>query len=115
MSTDGQWVGFDNGQTIMKVALAGGAPQALTAGTLRGADWSRDDIIVYGLLAGDSLMQIPATGGEPTTLFTSQDGRNVYWPQILTGGDIALFTLSDGPGGARDLHLRVRSGESLGE
>ena len=109
VSADGQWLGFDDGQTIQRVALAGGTPQTLTTGSIRGASWGRDDRIVYSLLDGHSLLEIPASGGEPTTLFTSEDGRNVYWPHVLEDSDAVFFTMSDGPSGDRDLHLLDRS------
>ena len=96
-SPDGQWVGFDIGQQLSKVAMAGGPPQTLVEdASMRGADWGADDLIVYGVNApGGGLMQIPAAGGEPTPLFTSEDQRRSWYPQVLPESNAVLFTLAD--------------------
>ena len=96
----------------MKVALAGGAPQTLTElpDIVRGADWGADDLIVYGVNApGGGLMQIPAAGGEPTSLFTPEDQRLSWYPQLLPEHDAVLFTLADaGAPDVGELHLLQR-------
>ena len=107
-SPDGQWVGFASGRRLQKVALAGGPPQTLTedTGFIRGADWGADDLIVYGVDApGGGLMQIPAAGGAPTPLFTPEDQRRSWYPQVLPASDTVLFTLSDNAPDAGELHL----------
>ena len=110
-SPDGQWVGFRVGSLLQKVALAGGPPQPLTAlprGGTRGADWGADDMVVYGLFLDGPLMQIPAAGGEPTPLFTPEDQRVSWYPQVVPDSDAVIFTLTDGGQSAGELHLLHR-------
>ena len=118
-SPDGQWVGFAGtrgvqrglGSGVYTVALAGGPPQVLTdvRSGVRG-DWGADDLIVYGVTSpGGALMQIPAAGGEATTLFTPEDQRWPASPQVLPGGGAVLFTLwDDNRPDAGELHLLDR-------
>ena len=112
-SLDGQWVGFEADGVLQKVALVGGPAQTLTAiarGGAVGADWGADDLIVYGLFGGDgALMQVPAAGGDPTPVFTPDDGRFSWFPQVLPDGDAVLFTLSPTGPNAGELHLLIRS------
>ena len=114
---NGEWVGFAvPGGSLRTVALSGGPPQTLMEEPgfqMAGADWGEDDMIVYGVdRLGGSLMQIPAGGGEPTPLFTPEDRRHPSHPQILPGGNAVLFTMSEGRGGTRELHVLWReSGE----
>ena len=77
---------------------------------MRGADWGADDLIVYGVNApGGGLMQIPAAGGEPTPLFTPEDQRRSWYPQVLPEHDVVLFTLADaGAPDVGELHLLQR-------
>ena len=109
-SPDGQWVGFSAAGALRKVALAGGPPQTLTAGpsefAIRGADWGADDMFVYG---DGPLMQVPGAGGDPAPLFTPDDGRRSWYPQILPGGDAVLFTLSNVGPDAGELHILIRA------
>ena len=104
-SPDGQWVGFSAGGVLLKVSLAGGPAQMLTAlpSGLRGADWGADDIIVLGLNQG--LMRTTGSGAEPTPLFTPDNGRRSWYPRVLPEGDTVLFTLSDQAPDTGELHL----------
>ena len=114
-SPDGQWIGFwaPPGE-LLKVALAGGPPQTVSElPRFRGADWGADDMIVLGLNQG--LMQVPADGGEPTPLFTPDDERRAWWPQVLPGGDAVLFTLTDPTPDGGDLHLLALENGEPGE
>ena len=108
-SPDGQWVGFLADGALQKVSLAGGPPQTLTVWSRsRGASWGLDDLIVFGSSAPDgSLMQISAAGGEATVLFTPDDQRRPWYPQILPGGDAVLFTLSNNAPDSGELHLLI--------
>ena len=63
-------------------------------------------MIVYGTDApGSPLMQISAAGGEPTPLFTPDDQRGSWYPQVLPDSDAVLFTLSNPAPDAGELHL----------
>jgi serine/threonine-protein kinase len=107
-SPDGQWVGFSDGDALLTIALAGGPAQTLTAlpNHIRGADWGVDEMIVFGLsMPGGELMQIPSAGGEPKPLFTPDDERESWYPQVLAGGEAVLFTLSGPRPDAGELHL----------
>ena len=100
LSPDGQWVVFERPAegVLDRVPVTGGPPQTLTtlSSFTRGVDWGDDDTIVYGMFAaGGSLMQIPAAGGEPTPLFTPDDQRQPWQPQILEEQNAVLFTLVD--------------------
>ena len=65
LSSDSAWVAFRVGETLRRVPLAGGSP-----------------------------IDIAATGGEIEIVVTLQDGPQIWYPQILPGGQAALFTAS---------------------
>ena len=109
-SPDGQWLGFDvqTDRGLRKVPLVGGPTQMLTPlpNGFRGADWGADDTIVFAVnTPGGSLMRVPAAGGEATVLFTPDDERRSWYPQLLADGDAVLFTLTEGLPDTGDLHL----------
>jgi eukaryotic-like serine/threonine-protein kinase len=97
VSPDGQWVGFTDGQNILKkVPITGGPPVTIAAreSTFPGATWTPDDTIVFATT--DGLQQVPAAGG-PTTPVTRLDrerGDAIHlWPELLPGGRAMLFTI----------------------
>ena len=96
-SPDGQSVGYYANGVLNRIAVGGGPPLALTPrlpSYMRGADWGPDDTIVFALAERPGLLRVPADGGEPQTLFTSDDGRLSWYPEILADGDAILFTLT---------------------
>ena len=118
-SPDGQSVGFVVGNALLKVTVAGGPAQTLAtlpSPNTRRAEWAEDDTIVFGLNApGGGLMRIPAAGGEPAALFTPDDQRRVWYPQVLAGGGAVLFTLSDNRPDSGEVHLLIlENGEPVG-
>ena len=86
-SPDGQWVGFFTGDSLKKVALAGGPPVTLcSAGFRRGATWGPDDTIVFASSAIPGLMEVSAAGGEPRSLTMPADGEAQHrWPSFVPG------------------------------
>jgi serine/threonine-protein kinase len=96
-SPDGQWVGFFSAKGLMKVGIAGGAPELITAQVLdrgRGASWGAGDQIVYSPGFSHSLWRVSASGGTPaplTSLDASPDERSHRWPSFLPGGRAVLF------------------------
>ena len=93
-SPDGQWVGFCADGKLKKVLLAGGKPVDICAvGTgFAGAAWKNDDKIILGSL-GRGLMQVSSSGGTPQPLSTPKGVTSHRWPEILPGGEAALFTI----------------------
>jgi eukaryotic-like serine/threonine-protein kinase len=96
-SPDGAFLGFQARGQLWKVAMAGGPPIAIgrvpqeftSAG---GAAWLEDGRIVF-TTGGTGLLEIPATGGDPTPLLdidprTEVDFHNV---SALPGGRGLLF------------------------
>ena len=95
-SPDGRWLGFHNGQRVMKVPVTGGRPvllATLTTGEPRGSSWAADDTIVVAMRSG-GLVRVPAAGGEPESLLKPDDGREYWYPQVLPGRRTILFTAS---------------------
>jgi serine/threonine-protein kinase len=102
-SPDGQWIGFYAGGVLKKVSTGGGAPLIIggPADDAVGANWGEDGSIIYSRRFFEGLYRIPAGGGkgEPLTLLDSSKGeRSHFWPEILPGGKVALFTNWHGSG-----------------
>jgi Tol biopolymer transport system component/predicted Ser/Thr protein kinase len=62
---DGQWLGFRQGRALKKIGRNGAIPSTIAEVPFipsRGATWTGDDVIYYGILGGD-LWRVPAAGG----------------------------------------------------
>jgi hypothetical protein len=104
VSPDGQWVGFEEGNTLKKIAITGGPPGTIAQiGVAAGATWAPDGTIVIG--TGDpaaGLQRVSSDGGELTVLAqpASVRGERAYvWPELLPGGRAVLFTIIATTGG----------------
>jgi eukaryotic-like serine/threonine-protein kinase len=118
-SPDGQWIGYVIRGKLMKSALAGGAPQTITAGIAlagRGATWAPDGTIYFAPSPSGGLWKVRANGGTavPVTQPDASAGENSHrWPQILPDGKHVLFTIrTDGIGSFDDAKIAVLSTET---
>jgi serine/threonine-protein kinase len=114
-SPDGQWVGFFDGNPLLKkVAVTGGPPVTITradgAGP-RGATSGPDGTIVYATNAqATGLQRVSAAGGDPTVLTKPNRERGEVdhlWPEFLPGGQAALFTITAATGGLANAQIAV--------
>jgi hypothetical protein len=100
VSPDGQEVGFFDGNTMKKVAIAGGSPSTVCAiqGTSSGATWGEDGTIVFAeSQSATGLQRVSAAGGDPAVLTKPDRGsgeRAHMWPEFLPGGEAVLFTIT---------------------
>ena len=121
LSADGRWLGWVDTNGLQKVPVAGGPAVVVAAATLSapgylagGASWGRDDVIVFA--DDNGLSRVSAGGGVPERLLdSSREGtrERPAWPELLPGGQSALFTMiTDGMGeeGARLEVLDVNTG-----
>jgi serine/threonine protein kinase/Tol biopolymer transport system component len=98
-SPDGQWIGFISQGSLMKIPLAGGAPQRLyptLRGAGRGATWAPDGMIYFCPGPGMGLWKISSNGGavQKVTEPDASAGENGHrWPQMLPDGKHLLFTI----------------------
>ena len=96
-SPDSQWIGFYADGKLEKVAVSGGAPQALcNDDRIGGATWSRDGVILF---AGKdrALYRVPDTGGTPTLVLApdpAHPGTAYSVPQFLPDGRHFLFLVA---------------------
>ncbi|MGH9316439.1 MAG: protein kinase domain-containing protein [Thermoanaerobaculia bacterium] len=98
-SPDSRWLGFSAGSVLKKVLLEGGTPQALCAATdVRSVSWGPRDTILFS--AGTAgLWSVSADGGSPRKLTESDAKKGEVGhglPDILPGGEAALFTVFQG-------------------
>ncbi len=96
-SPDGEWVGYADGNSLKKVAPAGGPPLAIASvsGDLfRGGSWGEDGTIVFAPDVGSPLLLVPDGGGPTDTLTHLDVAHGVTshrWPAWLPGQDGLLF------------------------
>ena len=99
-SPDSRSIAFFAKNTLKRVDLAGGKPQVVADVAIGvGGTWGADGRILYGGWS-TGLMQVPASGGNPTTFTSPDEGRGEqfhYWPQILPGGSFLYFVRSSNP------------------
>jgi serine/threonine-protein kinase len=93
-SADGQWIGFKQGNRLVKVALAGGpiTPLCDATGQTYGATWTVSDTVIFSSDSG--LMQVPAAGGQPHRVAKPDSGEAFKWPDVLPDGRAVLFTVA---------------------
>ena len=114
-SPNGEWVGFIAATKLMKVPLAGGAPQLICepCGGLA-ASWGPDNTMVFSTADGE-LMRVSAEGGTPEQLVAPDPAKGesrMSWPEILPGEKAVLFTVRfDRPDATRIVVQSLETGE----
>jgi len=128
-SPDSQYLGFFAQGKVKKIDVGGGPPQTLcTVQSGRGGAWNRDGIIVFGQLTGP-LMQVSASGGEPSVAIKAPAADDALWnPSFLPDGRHVLFRVQGSTPGMfvgtlgsdvvsrvlkEDYHARYASGHLL--
>jgi serine/threonine protein kinase len=86
-SPDSQYLGFFAQGKVKKIDVGGGPPQTLcNVQSGRGGAWNRDGIIVFGQATGP-LMQVSASGGEPSVAIKAPAADDALWnPSFLPDG-----------------------------
>jgi serine/threonine-protein kinase len=113
-SPDGEWIAYNGGTELKKVALSGGPPLTIDADVpqMRGGSWGPGNHIVYAPY-GNGGLYLVSTGGAVRKLLISPDtaaGELAYrWPQFLPNGDGVVFAVYTGP---EDAHLATYSIET---
>jgi len=94
-SNDGRYLTYFGNGKLMKVAIAGGAPEAIcNAGDGRGGTWNRDGVIVFAPEAAGRLYRVRESGGEVVPVTELDPGRQETshrWPAFLPDGKHFLF------------------------
>jgi serine/threonine protein kinase len=94
-SPDGANLAFFAHSKLMRLAISGGAPQALVnVQAARGGSWGSRGVIIYAPDSGSFLWRINADGSGATALndhpFTNND-QSHRWPLFLPDGNHFLF------------------------
>ncbi|HWB84207.1 MAG TPA: protein kinase [Bryobacteraceae bacterium] len=96
-SPDGRSLAFYSPAGLLRVDLAGGAPQTLVSAVARGGTWNRNGVILFpfgSTQRNRRIHRISAGGGTPipvTALDTSLGEDAHYWPQFLPDGKHFLY------------------------
>ena len=113
LSPDGEWIGWDEGGTLKKIALSGGPAVTMvnTGSAGSSATWAPDDTIIFATLdSATGLQRVSAGGGEVTVLTRPaavRGERAHLWPEMLPGGRGVLFTISAVAGGLDAAQIAV--------
>ena len=101
VSPDGQWIGFVDGERLLKKVAVTGGP-AVTLATLdtagpSGATWGPDGTIIVATNGVETGLQRVSAAGGPLTVLTRPDRAkgeaDHFWPEMLPGGRAVLFTI----------------------
>jgi len=97
LSPDNRWVGFWTDGKLKKIPVEGGVATALCdAPLIFGANWGRDDSIVFADDSTAGLLKVSAEGGKPETLTKPDPKREEAshrLPSWLPNGNAVLFTV----------------------
>jgi eukaryotic-like serine/threonine-protein kinase len=111
VSPNSQFVAYTDGNSLMRVALKGGAAITIAQvdGPVRGMTWPDDDTIVFATANGTTgLQRVAASGGEVTVLTRPDQERGEadhLSPARLPGGRAVLFTTTSRTGGPPQIAL----------
>ncbi len=101
LSPDSRWVGFWADGKLKKVLVEGGVPSILCdASALYGANWGRDNTIVFADGDITGLSRVLDEGGKPETLTKpdpKRDESSHRLPSWLPNGKAVLFTVMKYP------------------
>ena len=101
----GQWVGFydEDDRKLKKVSIGGGEPVAIADADFQGgAAWAPDDTILFA--SNHGLVRVPAAGGTPQP-FTKTEAGLHWWPTLLPGGRVVLFSSLPARGSFEDADI----------
>jgi Tol biopolymer transport system component/tRNA A-37 threonylcarbamoyl transferase component Bud32 len=87
-SPDSRFIAFQTGSKLKKIDISGGPPQDIcdAFATVIGGAWNRDGTIIFGT-TGNGIMQVPAAGGVPALLTTTEGRNEVHtFPSFLPDG-----------------------------
>ena len=109
-SPDSRSLGYFANGSLMKVALASGAPVRICdAPEARGGTWSRSGVIVFTpAMIDTALARVSAAGGqaEPATLLDVSQGENSHrWPAFLPDGVHFLYFVHSSVDERRGVYL----------
>jgi Tol biopolymer transport system component len=93
-SPDSRFVGFFAQGKLKKAAVTGGPPQVICDRQGADATWGSAGVILFDSNVGDSIYQVPASGGvaTPATAFDHSIGESTHgWPQFLPDGRHFLY------------------------
>jgi len=104
-SPDSQHVAYFSDGKLMRIAVAGGAPQTICEAKFgEGGTWfqgeGQDETIVFAARNSQPLMRVPATGGVPSAVSTLGAGESAHvFPHSLPDGQRFLYLVrGDKPG-----------------
>jgi serine/threonine protein kinase len=109
-SPDSKSIAFTAGGRLKRISIAGGP--AVSLADANGSPvtpigtWNQDGVILFG--SGAGLRRVSASGGEPTLLTTSDQGRNEAghgFPQFLPDGNRFLFFVHSTDADVRGVYL----------
>ena len=92
-SPDSRFIAFQSGSKLKKIDISGGPPQEVcdAFATVIGGAWNRDGTIIFGTI-GNGIMQVPAAGGVPALLTTTEGRNEVHtFPSFLPDGRHFLY------------------------
>ena len=90
-SPDGNSIGYFAGAQLLSIDVETGVTRTLASATLpAGGTWGVDGVILYNPVAGGTVYEIPALGGEPTVVVSNPPNQNRH-PVLLPGGREFLF------------------------
>ena len=87
-SPDSRFLAFQSGSKLKKIDISGGPPQNIcdVFAMVIGGAWNRDGTIIFGT-TGNGIMQVPAAGGVPALLTTTEGRNEVHtFPSFLRDG-----------------------------
>ncbi|MCJ7644935.1 MAG: protein kinase [Candidatus Aminicenantes bacterium] len=98
LSPGNRWVGFGADEKLKKVSVEGGVPIILCDLPARfyGANWGRDNSIVFTVSSATGLSRVSAEGGKPEILTERDPKRKEFshrLPSWLPNGKAVLFTV----------------------
>jgi Tol biopolymer transport system component len=108
-SPDGRYLAYFGNGKLSKIAVAGGAPEAIcNSGDGRGGTWSRDGVIVMAPQAAGPLFRVRDSGGDVvpvTVLDATRQETGHRWPCFLPDGKHFLFVTLPAKQGSFDVFV----------